>query len=664
MINNPVEYTKAVLALFKKIPVVTCADIAVDSESSKLLITEDFSERSSTINYGFVYTDTVRENNPFVQTEAIHHFIVDKYGMNIDNMNQGFMKSFETIINADKKSLMLDQICNYISTYGLESLGITDTAGYSYVPATFFNLPENDKPFVIMVIDLITNDDLKIRINNLVHAKAALDSETIDNIVVILKSNSDFDFSNEIHALHNKELKSILYNLYKKVPSNPIDFLRFVVYKKTGCSLLIKNHKLCNSIKNSVAPTEHYFRLADLKKLAEAFYRYKPLWLSFKHESDYMKYVINQIRRLAVKYHKPVPFKIIDHLTSSDDVDIQAFKQELSKVSVFKKISALNAILYRMNNPEAITYYIRNGLAFADDYVKKVKNFNLVIFNTLFNSIVDIVKVNVADKIIYLPDTIEYVVPTSTKLFWNNIPYGSSISLNKDIVVGVHWMNSRDKSNIERRIDLDLHINSETLNMGWHSRFSDVNDLLRTGKSIVFTGDMTDAPISSGGATEAYYISGSIKDKLLMVNLNYYNHNASLPVNYEFIIDNVNTDILTRDYLISAHTVQFNLPNVIDKSSEFLGILNCDEEGNKKFYFVSSSVSNKIVSKYTSVTEKVIKSIHHSCDTSLKLKTLLVAAGAKVVNTLTDEDGLPIPIDIDLSPINVTKDELLSIFAE
>ena len=71
--------------------------------------------------------------------------------------------------------------------------------------------------------------------------------------------------------------------------------------------------------------------------------------------------------------------------------------------------------------------------------------------------------------------------------------------LGKAVVLGVHW------ENVQRhRTDLDLHFNSPKHEVGWNTQFEDA---LREKADILFSGDMTSALKSKGGATEAFYLS-------------------------------------------------------------------------------------------------------------------------------------------------------------
>ena len=115
-----------------------------------------------------------------------------------------------------------------------------------------------------------------------------------------------------------------------------------------------------------------YNCLYDIKKLATIFYRYKMLWLAMKNSRT--SSFINNMRRLAVKYHKPAKIKILDTITNPsfivDENVISEVKKELKNVTIYKKISILNAISYRLAKPDSIAYVIRNGSI----YYKEIDN--------------------------------------------------------------------------------------------------------------------------------------------------------------------------------------------------------------------------------------------------------------------------------------------------
>jgi hypothetical protein len=111
-----------------------------------------------------------------------------------------------------------------------------------------------------------------------------------------------------------------LYDFLDIIPKNPVEFLRFSVYKCTGKTLLIKDKDTIAQIKSksntsSTTLFNKYSKQYGLKNLAEIFYRFKPLFLAFRTNLS-MKRTINEIRRFAPENHKPMPEDFLNNVTS------------------------------------------------------------------------------------------------------------------------------------------------------------------------------------------------------------------------------------------------------------------------------------------------------------------------------------------------------------
>ena len=72
-------------------------------------------------------------------------------------------------------------------------------------------------------------------------------------------------------------------------PENPTEFLRFIVYKATDKTLLIKSSEVIDEIRESqkgkdiVRLFNDYKNQYGLERLAEIFYRFKPIFLAMRH---------------------------------------------------------------------------------------------------------------------------------------------------------------------------------------------------------------------------------------------------------------------------------------------------------------------------------------------------------------------------------------------
>lgn len=640
---SAISATLAAVHLFKAVPPISIGK-AKDVSTTAL-------------SHGIFFTPEAVQQNAILSDCLAD--IIGIYGFNIKNLNKAF-KTFKTVSSEPIEKLFADQIMHYFTTYGFEALGIYSQDSV-YIPNTVFDAPDNVEPIKVTVIKAISIDELKTRIVNLLTSGAALKSSTQEHLytlITILK----IDLSDIVDTVTNKEFKIRLYDLYGTAPSNAVEWLRYVVYKTTGATMLVKNQATFDIISRSGFTNDDKvsaaFENADLTKLAAIFHRYKLFFLAFKHraqstgEKEIVK-SINKIRKLADKYHRPCQTKILDRITSDNNIDISELKQELAKVTIFKRISLANAILYRRNNPHDIAYFIRNGKAYVEPFAP-FHQISDEILHTVMESILSTIRPHVEGKTVYIPDNMTYALPTSEKLFWNNIPFNSSIQLKEDAIIAVHWVNPI-RNNHESRTDLDLHLNSKNYYAGWHNQFNESNNNLRLARDLIFTGDMTNAPAPKG-ATEAFYVSKNIQaDELCKIDINNFTQNG--PIEFQFVIDSPDKERINKNYLIDSHTMNFCMKNTIEGNALVLGFLDISQQ-NKKFYFTSASMSDSIVSRYDEHAAAMNSAMRSKYDSCLTFNSILKSCGA-VFEKDEDKDW-----DINLDPQQVTADVFLSLLSE
>lgn len=650
-IEDVFKFVQATLSLFKAAP-----NLEIEKFPKFTLNNE------KNLANGFFVTERAFKVCPIIATDAFRPFLKDKFGYDIFELNQGFYKSFQTVANSSPKKILVNKLLHYMSTYGMEQHGIFDR-DLVYIPNDALELPENAKPVKITIIDTIENAEIEARTLKMLQSGVALSEGTVSSLVDIVRF---LDIKLNIDEVPNKEFAIRLCELLNILPNDPVQFLRYMIYRLTGSMLLIKSHETISNLKyrntkfSPILVDYSFSRYIDnngIEKLAGVFHRFKPLWLAFKQQSAYMKSTINKMRKLADRYHKPAPPKFLERLTSAAAIDTKRLKSELAKITVFKKISLANSILYRISNPENIIYRIRNGKAFVDEYSGSLKFDAREILSVIVDSIVEDVKPNVQGKKIYIPANFNYAAPVSEKRFVGNIPHGSSYTFaEKSVVVGAHWLNIIENNN-EIRVDLDLHLNSETIDIGWQNDFKNENFINTKERKIIFSGDMTDAPIRRGGATEAYFIGETLTDEMLMVNLNHYNHHGET-VPFKLILADVNQEDIDRQYLLDAHEIAFCVPIEISTYEMFLGFLVSNELGEKKFYFSTATVSDRRVAQSDELTGQIISAMSTTLKSFLSLNEILEKAGAIIENADNSE------CDINLAPAEVTKDTLIGLLAK
>ncbi|MEK6881950.1 MAG: hypothetical protein AABY22_20195, partial [Nanoarchaeota archaeon] len=379
-----------------------------------------------------------------------------------------------------------------------------------------------------------------------------------------------------------------------------------------------------------------------LEKLSQVFLRFKPLFLVFRANGR-MKPIVNKIRKLAVKNHKPMPEDYLNTITSKiknkENISIRKLSDELSKVNTFRKIRLAYALKFRLTDSNSIMYKVRNGKGYVTDFNFKNKPVAQTILNIILQSIIKDIKVNVKGKKIYIPEYINYTLPATEKQFTGNFPNGTFVIVPNDIIVGVNWNNVGSN-----RIDLDLSLISAGKKFGWDGMYRG-ND-----REILFSGDITDA---SKGATELFYVQRQKPGALIMF-VNYYNHEEDVEVPFKIIVASEKPNRFGPNYLINPNNVVTIASSKINRKQRILGLLVTEPE-ECKFYFTETDMGNSITSYGSDdKSEKSKEYLVNFYTNSITLNDLLVKAGAEIVTDKKDAD-------IDLSPEALEKDTILNL---
>lgn len=620
---------------------------------------------------------------------------IKMYGKDGEKWNQTFHKSFATVRDTDIEILIAQQVIHYFTTYGLESLGLYDS-DLVYIPHEQLEIPDLEEDIPMTVIHKITIEQLQEKLMNLLTSGIALSKETISDIMEL----SDYIDKERFDEIKNREVKTTLYDKYLIAPKNNIEFLRYMVFKATGSTMLIKNNTMIQAIKkadieqiygfmNSYVSTKYGYQ-----NLAQIFFRYKDIFLAFKrkeNESVYAKSInkiINRVRKLATKYHKPLEPNILDQLTQlctlqsvTDNADL--IEQELNKVPLFRVIRILNALEYRIKGNTEILVKVRNGKGHIHDIkegkMNDVKKFaqislrNIVKFN-----LINRLKKQLEGKTIYMPDYISYTLPQSEKQFSGNIPEGSYVEVKRedDMVLGIHWTNL-NKEGWDARVDLDLHAQNRSEQYGWNTSYRSAGS-----GDFYFSGDITDAKLPNG-ATEVFYIGKNCGDKSFLLTINNYTaNNAEVP--FEFIIGRTNKEIIDRNYVVDPNKIIVQIPRVFEHDNGnvrqmTLGFIRITSE-YIRFYFNDFALGNSIVTRQTKVTQGAYNYLETYADIQLQLKPILKEAGVEFLDTpykeeivetdQVDEDGnklykkVTIKPDYNFSLEAIDKETLIKLLME
>lgn len=589
------------------------------------------------------------------------------------NYNKTFYAKWEDITSKTRFELLVDQLIHYATTYGTGF-----TAGQGYVPNQEADVEIPYKSF--KVIMPANEEEIYNRCIKMLQSGIALESETLNILIdYIVKENRYTKYGLNIDSIKNKEAIIMLMDVTNIYGTDPFNMLRYFVFKATGKAMLIKDRRTIQTIKENAEKVD-FTRLSETECniLASVFYRFKPLFLAFKHTADqgsakvfkneaFRKAasklkaavtscptnasVINHIRRLAVKAHKPfTPGFWETILTEEKSLTEVANRLAKDKITNFKKITLMQGILAKIQNASGKMYVIRNGKMWvredAPQVSQSMNSYLMRVYGMLEDSIVQSIK----DKAcaVRYPKNVNLTVPTSEKNFIGNYPFGTSVDMGEDHnVIGIYWRNEWGTR------DFDLHLaDINGTSYGWNAGYTDGSN------KIIFSGDMTNADPE---ATELFYIGKECPDGKVSVS----QFSGATKSQFKFFVAQENRSNMKdrgygNGYASSGKPCPMCDPNNI--KAEF--IIPVDNERDKQCALI---VDNKVYlmdltqgggrvpnQKYAQV---YIENLKNKCRSFVDLKPILEKAGF----TFVEEGDEKTEVALDLTQLS--KDTLIDLFS-
>lgn len=526
----------------------------------------------------------------YVPGDLCYKWLFDEMKEKNINPNSTFYQSWINILSKTRFELFLDQIRHYASTYG------TNFQSEAWLPE-HSELPEF--PYKeLKVLEEISEEQAVEEIKNLAYSNIAMSQEVLDFL---------YSFKNiiDVYNVKNRMLKVMLIDdNYKFVDGQ--ECLLYILYKFFGLTLVIKNKETYGQIIYGLGGnSESINKVLTFNKevLASVFYRNKDIFMQFKHNKS-LSPIINKIRKLATKYHKPMaksPWLRLPELSAIERIRLY------DKASIFKLVQMFNAL----NNPTGY-YIIRNGKAwYRENISRKVKPF---ILNELLGAIVS--KLPKVESVC-LPKNINLAMPTSEKNFIGDIPLGSSIECSGlNTMVGIYWKNEWGA------YDLDLHcrtIDGETI--GWNSQYYD--------EDVVFSGDMT---FADPEAAEVIWFKNGVRDCIVSVS----EYNGESNYKYQIFVAQEKATNFDKNYMVDPRSILYKAEmNFSNRRDVTLGYIH-----NGEFIFHSCNIGKGCV------PNKIRKEIlNHLVQCSyLKLKDVLEMANIEI----SDESEIKIESKGDL----------------
>ncbi|WP_415326355.1 hypothetical protein [Chryseobacterium sp. MMS23-Vi53] len=555
----------------------------------------------------------IEPNAIWAKKEIISYYAKEK--LNGKDLNKTFHKSWQKIKDSSRVNLFFDQITHYISTYG------SNFQNEIYIPNEVLNIPDLKLNF--KVIKAYTKEEMIEKCLSLLKSGMALKEETIDDLLNILHNELDYDFTGK-ENIRNKEAIIKIADRYDIYPENPVEFFRYVIYKTTRETLLIKDDNLINLIKQSRFDPTFLFQLFGEEKMAEIFNRFKPLFLAYKNRAPK---TINKISKLSKVYHQPLVSNPLNNATNIllENSDLHW----LENATPFALFKALSACYSRMYGQDTFVYRIRNGKSWTKKSTStSVNELNYVFILNYLKS-----KYNFSGKKIFFPKDVAFALPTSEKMFVGNIPTGTRFYGEK-LAVGIYWENAWGA------YDLDLSGLNIAGKIGWNAAYN------QNEGQLMYSGDITSAP---NGAVEYLYANRGLAAPTLMMN-NVFN--GSSECGYKIVVGK--GDAVSYDYMMNPNNLFAEAKSNSVQKQTILGIL-MPKDGKQCFVLLNFGAGHSHVSGNTEVSTMATNELYQQWYEPISFNLLIQELGAEII--FEKEYA-----DLDFSLENLEKDSFTKIF--
>lgn len=643
MEKTSLEFQKALLAL---------DNVVMWDDEDVVVMTENYRSFTELLGKGILLLD---ENNaPFSGyiSARLVEAIYDRYEVS-NRLNNPFHATWDKVANADYRQLIVEQALHYLSTYGRESFGL---GAAPVVPTESFQFPDN-QPLLVESLTIMRVVDAEVANDIVEHTLTTVAAPHKNDMVFYNTYCENTTLLPE--KVKSNELRTLLYTVKNLYPEDEDEFVRYLLYRSIGSTLVIKNKKTIKTIKNAMKDKKIEFfvltgfQKADLSKLARNFLRLKPIYLAFK--TPVTAPYINKIRRLADIYHKPMSDLRVANLSNlfyqgengkAKKVIEKMSMRELIKVRNFTNMNRI----YQGSVIEA--YNIRNGKIHLEEGKDRTVGFvgADVMDEVLVQELCNRTNHKLNGKIFFIPSYIDYCAPVSEKQFIGNIPYGTKFSFPNTVSLGIFWENYKNE-----RTDLDLHLTTPSNAFGWNGSYRDGE------RTVLYSGDMTDA---TNGAAEAFYANYSKLDEPYILSANNFTGMPDVP--FKFICTESRFEASRQRSWNAPSTCPIDISKTLfppidlkfkDTNSQTIGF------GHRNtFYFCGGELNSGIIpdrSKY----REYMDALYARTSTSMPLRVLLLMAGARVVTEsgyeqLTDEEKARV---VDLTPSALTRTTLIDL---
>jgi len=558
--------------------------------------------------------------------------------------NATFFKDWQYIQDHGNISLMFEQILHYITTYGTDF-----SLGNGYV-----SNDGKDKPMMaydrLKLVTAVSADELKARCVDMLKSGAALKESTCKALVdfVVATGGCPAD------EIPNKEAACLLHFHQGTHPSDPVEYVRYLVYLYTGSTLLIKSRREVQAIRTS-SRSKGYEAVAkmadaDIDLLATVFFRFKPVFVAMKGSNSFaslpsktykkVAHVINRIRVRADKLKRPFAAGVLDTIcVPGDDGKLKKIEEALKGVTMFRKLRLYQCLIDRefTGTDENPMYTIRNGKMFIRKDYRPQNDLNWIreVTRIVSGNIHDALRQKAKTHKVKLPANCVLTVPTSEKNFIGDYPMGTMIPLSEHNIVGVYWRNEWGT----RDFDLSM-VDSEGNGVSWHTGFKDGD--------YMHSGDMTNAEPE---ASECIYFRGNSGNGKV-INLNQFSGSDPKSRYRLFIAKHDGRPKFNMGYMVDPKDIVLTVDGNIAASQTALAVID-----GQSIILLGTGSGSRIITFADGSTQSVIETVAKRYTHSIKLGALLQLAGYEVVPA--DYDG-----EVDLDLTDMKRDTLVKFLTE
>lgn len=582
------------------------------------------------LSKGVVFDPEAFVGRSLSESGAIVHYAADEYGVDMAKVNSTFYKRFSDVENRSELQLRMDRLAHYMSTYG-RGIGRSDIVGYEPEYLKELNI---DVEHDLTYIEALPVEEIGEKVKNMLTSGMALDEDTQKNLITVIEE-CKLPVNDYLDQISNREFMCRMCKELNLLPKSFDEFTRYLIYLGTGSTLLIKSRAVLTELdwlgRDTHARQEkafnQYVKQFGIETVAKNITRYRKLYLVLR-KRFVDKTLVNRSMKLSKRMYVPRKQSPLEHVMDLD-VSLDAIRGSIAKAPVYKLIKVMNAMMRRDGALEARYFKIRNGKSYLKtedtDWHRGLLNWKNKTRrkNRVRQMIVNELKARYgdwSDKVFYIPEGINYALPTSGKDFVGTLPDMSSYEFKgKDVSLGVAW---------DTPADLDLHaLTLSGEHYGWNSSYDG---------TVTYSGDMTHLN-PYGHAAEFYKIKANGLTAPMIISVNDYWSDAE--VKFDVFVTGANVDQNSRQGVatrIGPKSLLFHDTISPQEMSKVLMIVLPTDDG-VKIGFTATSFGNVRVPGVSDTTTKLIEIFQHQLDNTYMVTDLIKLLGGHVIS---NEDEL------------------------